>query len=710
MKFGNALKLIFFGSLFFSSSAWSQKIVWENEDYISSWKGNFIQLQSGGLCAASSKGLLFFNGADWEKLDSELSGILSTTNVKTIFEDAQENIWVGYAHNSIQKITKEGEIIDFEAKNDRDNLLVKGSTNQFFPKGDTLLVATDYGLFYVNDQIKVLAHYAFSDDYPTVLNNDGSIDLMRVIIADEENPNRIFIGGTMGLTAFDLETHQWHHYPMPESIVSLALKPKYSFDKCNNLMVTGIVQRKNKLYSTSWGGGLLVLDLDTEEWAHYPFQAYGTETMLDENITVEIAELNDSLLICTTQAFKSPVIFNLNTDQYVDFELIFGEKSVNDYSTAIYKIEDYVLIGYSNSITAYLFNSSAHVDQIPTPILSGIKSTETVLYKRQFADSIPYTISLAAQQANLELNFGMNFKRDLTYEFQLVGIDKSPRYGQQAVYTDLPGGDYLFRYRLKGSDEERIISFVKIKKWHEQKGIVLGIGIGLLILMFLIFRIITQRKERKNQEKKEFDDKIKELERKALQSQMNPHFLFNSLNSIKSFVIQNDKNKAIYYINDFSKLIREILAFSNEEDITLRQEIDHLNLFILLEKQRFNDKFDFEIQEDENIDYTQTRVPPFILQPFVENAIWHGLMHKKEAGNLVLSIKKETNHLLIEIKDDGIGRTAAALLKSDLQIRKQSYGIELSKQRFSNYFGTNYSINIIDNSPSGTIVSIKLNI
>ncbi|HKR04340.1 MAG TPA: histidine kinase, partial [Bacteroidia bacterium] len=169
----------------------------------------------------------------------------------------------------------------------------------------------------------------------------------------------------------------------------------------------------------------------------------------------------------------------------------------------------------------------------------------------------------------------------------------------------------------------------------------------------------------------------------ALRSQMNPHFIFNCLNSINGFILQNDAITASTFLIKFSKLIRLILEHSNEKSISLQSELDALKLYIEMELLRFEKKFSFEINVDEEVMPESVMVPPLIFQPFVENSIWHGLLHKENAGTLLIEISQKENMLKCIIEDNGIGREMSAALKSKISTHKKSLGLQLTKERLA---------------------------
>jgi LytS/YehU family sensor histidine kinase len=171
---------------------------------------------------------------------------------------------------------------------------------------------------------------------------------------------------------------------------------------------------------------------------------------------------------------------------------------------------------------------------------------------------------------------------------------------------------------------------------------------------------------------------------KSMRSQMNPHFIFNALNSVNSFIAVNDERNANRYLSEFSALMRSVLENSDEDFIPLTKEIELLELYVKLEHNRFKEKFDYQIKVDESINLDQFSIPPMLLQPYIENAIWHGLRYKKEKGNLEISIlKKDTETVVISIIDDGIGRKKSQEIKTKNQLKQKSKGMSTIKNRIT---------------------------
>lgn len=172
---------------------------------------------------------------------------------------------------------------------------------------------------------------------------------------------------------------------------------------------------------------------------------------------------------------------------------------------------------------------------------------------------------------------------------------------------------------------------------------------------------------------------------KAIRSQMNPHFIFNCLNSIQSCIVDQKSDIASQYLSTFARLLRIVLDYCEHNKISLDKEIEFLNLYLSLEKLRFGTDLEYAIIIDESIDTEEIKIPSFLIQPFVENSIWHGLMHKdgNRKLNLKFYLRDSTEQLHCEIEDNGIGRQKAALLKSNqvFSIPHQSKGMRLSTER-----------------------------
>lgn len=243
--------------------------------------------------------------------------------------------------------------------------------------------------------------------------------------------------------------------------------------------------------------------------------------------------------------------------------------------------------------------------------------------------------------------------------------------------------------------------------------------LGAIIEVTMFALIVGARVNYLEEDKKVKEDDLKrrlkevsDLKMTALQSQMDPHFLYNSLNSINNFVLQNDREKASDYITKFSRLIREILQKSSSLSIPLSEELGILGLYVKLEQMRMIGGFDYIVTVDDNIDLDEIKVPPLFVQPYVENAIWHGFANKTSGKKITLSIYDDEDNVRCEIIDNGIGIEASKQSKQSTGIARKSFGLKTSEDRIKLLYNNQKVYVIIEDLSttqlsSGTKVTIK---
>jgi sensor histidine kinase YesM len=182
-----------------------------------------------------------------------------------------------------------------------------------------------------------------------------------------------------------------------------------------------------------------------------------------------------------------------------------------------------------------------------------------------------------------------------------------------------------------------------------------------------------------------YEGRLALLQLKTLSNQMNPHFIFNALNSIKAYLIVNDQKNAIFYLNQFAKLVRHILESLREDYITLKEELDIIKIYMNLENMRFGYSIDFQLSISPDINAEEIRIPTLILQPFIENALVHGLLPKSGERTLIVDVYKKNEDVIINIVDNGIGREASNRSKNDKVIVKKSIGLRIINERLNLY-------------------------
>jgi tetratricopeptide (TPR) repeat protein/anti-sigma regulatory factor (Ser/Thr protein kinase) len=249
--------------------------------------------------------------------------------------------------------------------------------------------------------------------------------------------------------------------------------------------------------------------------------------------------------------------------------------------------------------------------------------------------------------------------------------------------------------KYQAEKKQQQIRLLEKENESKNKNLLL-ISIVLIITTGCILYIArTYRMRKAVKLKADYERRMIGLEMQNLRSQMNPHFIFNSLNGINSYIVQNKTHLASDYLTKFSRLIRLILENSKNETITLKRELETLRLYLLMESLRFEKKFDFFIQMNEGVDAQLITLPTMIIQPYVENAIWHGLLHKQDKGNVSIYISKVENVLGIVIEDNGVGRQKATEMKSKNSTSNKSYGMQITSQRITHLNKEN-STEIVD--------------
>lgn len=377
-------------------------------------------------------------------------------------------------------------------------------------------------------------------------------------------------------------------------------------------------------------------------------------------------------------------------------------------------------------------------NQLPPRIhISNVNLFYSRLTGTQYADSVtpwyglPMNLVLPHNQNHLSFEFiGINHKnpQKVSYKWKLEPYEKDWRpltFKREATYSNLEPGEYTFN--LKAYNEDGVptkdpveFHFVIRPPWYATWWFRIGAGLLVILLVFggFRFRIGQIRKENEVQQRKvTMEKQMLELEQKALRLQMNPHFIFNALNSIKGCMAANDIPAARKYLVKFAKLMRLILDNSREAWISVETEVKTLELYLDLEKLSKSDKFDYQFEVDEAINASAIGIPPMIIQPFVENSVIHGVSALKEGGLITIIFRKEGDGLTAIVRDNGIGREAAIERKNQSKgTVHKSKGISVTEERLqllqetdlADYKVTFRDLKNEDGSAAGTEVEILM--
>jgi ligand-binding sensor domain-containing protein len=657
----------------------------------------------------------------------------TATYVFQMMRDKEKNFWFGTQYNGPYFIDQNKKINNFNSIYN-----TKINTTQ-------ALLEDDYGNMWIHADGKLLIKL-----------KNGSIKKFENfplnIVANfyKNNENEIFVCGRTGIVTFknnDLNHYEYAEIPNTKIayIYSLAKYDKDNLLACcsrggifmyntiskiytplqkkvKTTNVFNIVKDKQLYYYCSTLEGVVILD----QHLNY-VDIINKEKGLISNFTyvVEITDDN-KLLVGSNQGIS---IIDLDK-YYADKSIIIknygkeeGFEGVECNINAIYKDGNKYLIGTVNGL--YQYTKDREIVNLNE---SKLQITNIKLSYKDTA--LAQGSKLKYNENNLIFYFrgvSLTNPERVNYTYKLEGLDNNwtpITKDNFATYPNLPPGDYTFMVKStnnEGKWNQTPVTFkftIRNPYWQTGWFYMLGVSGLVGVLYFLLnIRLAQVRKSEKENFNKQLD--ITKHELKALRAQMNPHFIFNSLNSIQHFIVKNNDEHAIKYLNKFARLIRMILDNSESSTVTIKEEIDALKIYIELEIMRFENKFSFQMEIDSNIDIELEEIPSMLIQPYVENAILHGLTSRTDnAGVLKIQIKKQrddnTELIICTIEDNGIGREKSAESKTLSGKMHRSLGMKVTADRLSLLNDINesaMSVNITDlKNDNGTAAGTKVEI
>jgi ligand-binding sensor domain-containing protein len=684
----------------------------------------------------------YWNGAfRYDPLRKNIPFIETGTSVVSIYRDSSMLLYGGLGTGLIKKdLSGQTEKHFIHDPSDPNSINDNNVQTIYKDPHGTFWVGTDKGLNTFDPQRGFFSRYKLSSENQKEIN-----DFNVYSILEDKNENKWFSTVSHGLIKMDSHSGMLYHYASKpgdsNSINGGRIKCVYE-DRDSNLWIGYYLDGINKLYTASgkverylsktdvnnitqdasgiiWVGtknGLYRSNAEQNRFSLYR-DAYkeipgniNFGSILEDNYktlwlstSIGVLKINpkrDRLLVWAEKAQAKTYGFKTK-----DGQLYFGSK--NGYF-AFYPDEL-----KSNPNPPQIVINEFRIADIPAPI-----NTKTGIRLRHDQNTFSF------QFAGIHYNNPAHNR----HLYMLENLDNTWRKGGEertAYYNNVPPGRYFFHVKASNSDglwSEIIIPVIVNPPWWRTwwAYTLYAIAAATLIWLFIYSRIKNLRNQLKQKQKEfQFEElrrqKI-EIEMQALRAQMNPHFIFNSLNSINGFILDNNKNDASAYLSKFSRLVRLILLNSQASSIPLQSELEALQLYLELEALRFGNHFNFKINIADEVDPGSLKVPPLIIQPFAENAIWHGLMPRKTIGNLEIDVFLDDQILVCRIRDDGIGRKKAAELKSKSRIGHKSFGMKITASRIDllkekEVLNSSVVINDLvlpDNSAAGTEVIIKL--
>lgn len=698
--------------------------------------GNLLRVavdRNGIIWIASTAGLIKMYKNDFRK--SKLS---ETINVPVF----------GMAYDRINKLyfaSTNGLYVNFQEKTEQfsintnpdDNMLISVSPS------DTCMLVGNY-----NGQV-----YKFINKKFIPFGKTDLVIANPVYHISNTVPNELWISKAMNIVHYKNDEFSVH-YPArnPESITHCSLRDKKGriwFANYTNLCywVNGALHIMGKkegfVYSNAatlsedkfgniWIGtyGYGIIKYDGKQFTQFAVN----HGLVSNFLAASLYDSTENCLWATTTSGISKLILNKSGEvSYIEnYSTAQGLSNNECNENSIVKLKNgNILVGTANGLFEYS-STFGKRKKAQTPILhfKGIKLFFEDFDFSSYSDSInsmnsmPYNLSLPYSINHLTFNFvgiELSEPEKVRYCWKLEGVDiaYSPETNKSnCTYPNLAPGTYTFNVVVSGANniwsKPLQYSFTIQAPFYRTWWFYSICILMVCAIAYLIYYIKINSIKRQQHEKFKQFQEVAQAELKAIRAQLNPHFMFNILNAIQDVYLDKDEEKAQLFLAEFASLIRILLHNSEKKEITLSEEISFIEKYIELEKIRFGNKFSYSVCVDESIDIHNSLIPPMLLQPFVENAINHGLLNKKGIGTLTIKISKLNSDTIILITDDGIGRKASEILKS----RKKhcSMAISLIEERFNilNAIGNinKYSYEIIDlyedEKPCGTQVKITL--
>jgi hypothetical protein len=483
---------------------------------------------------------------------------------------------------------------------------------------------------------------------------------------------------------------------------------------------------ENHFWIASGNSGLYLFDKNEMKIT----ENYTEKNGLSNNFIYGILKDNSGKLWMSTNRGIS--VFEPTTKQFRNYDINDGLQSNEFNSCAFYKTKNNeLLFGGINGFNIIEPDKIPFNAFKPFVNITTIKTDDSTYYSYQYTKQAK-RVKLSSKQNNISFEFASSDYANTPknrFEYKLEGYSNNwTRTNRNYVsYTKLPPGNYIFYVRASNNDgvwstTTAAFSFrVSPTFWQSWWFRI----IAALLIAYFIYRTFNNRikdarekekeKMRLARQKTEFEKQLAEIKLKALVSQMNPHFIFNCMNSIQAMILSDQNMQASTYLTKLSRLVRSVLENSVKTFIPLQDVIENLKLYLELESLRFDQQFNYDIRT-ENIDVYSVEMPSMLIQPYVENAIWHGLLKKEGEKNIHIRFYKKDNSIFCEIEDNGIGRVKAG----ELNLRKQhkSLGTVITKEMFETLHKikeTKHDVEIIDlydenHLPVGTKVVIEMEI
>lgn len=704
---------------------------------------NNVCIDNDNLWVGTQRALYYLKG--FFKGDKKITKLLDNHNITSLLKDRDGNIWITTFGDGVYNIPYKNFYFSYL---DNTNGLYSHSIFSIGKdkKTDMLLIGQNAGILNTISSTGVTRQF-------TLDTASGRNSLLSILPYKE---NEVLIGTDNGLVLFNTASQKASQLKAVKMLKDVDISPagkiriaaKNQVIALNDyvigdldMIVTSIASVNDSLYFVGTSNGLFTctdgtrklkpatndslrkLSIKDLKWVDgylwIGTSDQGIYVMHGDTVIKHLSSANNLASDICQQLYydghqnlyvatnKGVSVINVK-EQRITRNITSNDGLMSDDIRGVYADDGMLYIATSNGL-CYFKGDHLPVDTVPPVIyLSNIRyGDSTYLPGENF-------VHLYKRKASFEAEFGtivFDLPDLVEYQYNFSGDTTNgwvTTMSNIIPFPDLQPGNYklLVRARKYKSDWSRSLSLnVNIlPQWYQQwwaRGILLLAG---LLAILVVLRFIVKRIKQAEKRKTEYNRRIAELEAKALTNQMNPHFIFNSLNSVQHLILEKEEKQALNFLADFATLMRQMLNNSRKSYISLEEEIAFLTRYLELEKIRFAHSFTYHfIMEDSLKDYT-IYIPPMIIQPIVENAIKHGLAPKNSAGYLEIRIEMVDDLLYCSVDDDGIGWDKSNSIKSSRLIKHESTALSVIKERLQiikSFNGSVGKLEIIDKFKSG---------
>lgn len=677
------------------------------------WGNYWFGTSGGGVCN--------YFGKQFTTYDK--SSGLAGNFIYSVFRDSKNRLWVGTSDKGLSRLDSAG-FVNFSAENGFAAVKVKciiesGNGTVFFGtdgQGVYMFNGTEFSILpainkkYVRDFSRdkngdIWVATAGTGLYK-ISEKDGKVLVENFREQDGLLNNRI------NCLHYDKQGRLW--YGTENNGIGLMIENQiknFSLTVKNGLPNNAIRCMTEDANGNLWVGtpGYGIAEMPLYQGNNYKIRSFGFKNGLtSSNVYLLVSDEKNNLFVGSETGLDY-LIFDKNRKLATVKHYSKGEgfTGVETCQNSVFRENDgSIWFGTINGLTKYNPNNKIRNANPPVTNITDLKLFYVSIVETKFRNFVHdwnsfQSINLPYNQNHLTFEFNaLNFSNPdaVKYQWKLEGFDEkwSPVSKNHSImYSNLSPGDYIFRVKACNEDgvwnEKAVeLSFHIEAPFWMKWWFILSAVIFVFGLIYLIFRWNLNRvkaKAAEEQQKLQLEKEVVELEQKALRLQMNPHFIFNALNSIQSQIGVDNEQIARYYLAKFSHLMRQILSNSRSSSITLEDEISTMENYLLIEKFCNGDRFDYSIKADDEIEKDYIKVPPMLLQPFIENAIKHGLKHlssEKESkrGKIEIEFHEIGNMLECSVTDNGIGREKAKELnKYSKETYHQSTALIVTQER-----------------------------